>query len=103
MRLWISCSAASTHRSPVRATAYDTTMSRVNRAVACLLLAATCTTGADTVQDFTKHVNLFIGTEGPIPGLAWNAGNVFPGASLPFGAAKVGIDTTRLAIPTIGK
>lgn len=70
-------------------------MLRVNRAVAWLLLAATCTSGADTAQDFTKHVNLFIGTEGPIPGLAWNAGNVFPGASLPFGAAKVGIDTTR--------
>lgn len=73
----------------------DTTMLRVNTAVGWLLLAATCTSGADTVQDFTKHVNLFIGTEGPIPGLAWNAGNVFPGASLPFGAAKVGIDTTR--------
>ena len=48
-----------------------------------------------TFKDFTKHVNLFIGTEGPVPGTAYSAGNVFPGASLPFGAVKVGIDTTR--------
>jgi putative alpha-1,2-mannosidase len=46
-------------------------------------------------RDFTQHVNLFIGTEGPVPGSAYSAGNVFPGASLPFGAVKVGIDTTR--------
>ena len=43
----------------------------------------------------TSLVNLFIGTEGPVPGTAYSAGNVFPGASLPFGAVKVGIDTTR--------
>lgn len=76
-------------------------MFRISKAVALLLLAATSTSRADTVQDFTKHVNLFIGTEGPIPGLAWNAGNVFPGASMPFGAAKVGIDTTRYATPLL--
>jgi hypothetical protein len=45
--------------------------------------------------DYTKHVNLFIGTEGPKPGSAFSSGNVFPGAALPFGAVKVGIDTTR--------
>ncbi|KAI8943041.1 hypothetical protein NX059_001077 [Plenodomus lindquistii] len=48
-----------------------------------------------TSRDYSKHVNLFIGTEGPIPGSAWRGGNVFPGATLPFGAVKVGIDTTR--------
>ena len=46
--------------------------------------------------DYTKYVNLFIGTEGPKPGSAYSSGNVFPGAALPFGAVKVEIDTTRL-------
>jgi len=45
--------------------------------------------------DYTKYVNLFIGTEGPKLGSAYSSGNVFPGAALPFGAVKVGIDTTR--------
>ncbi|KAL3424106.1 glycosyl hydrolase [Phlyctema vagabunda] len=45
--------------------------------------------------DLTKYVNLFIGTEGPDAGSSFSSGNVFPGASLPFGAVKVGIDTTR--------
>jgi putative alpha-1,2-mannosidase len=49
-------------------------------------------------KDYTQHVNLFIGTEGPVAGSAYSAGNVFPGATLPFGAVKVGIDTTRSAI-----
>jgi putative alpha-1,2-mannosidase len=53
-----------------------------------------------TTRDFTKYVNLFIGTEGPDAGTAYNSGNVFPGASLPFGAVKVGIDTTRYNIVT---
>ena len=43
----------------------------------------------------SQYVNLFIGTEGPEPGNAWNGGNVFPGASFPFGAVKIGIDTTE--------
>lgn len=46
-------------------------------------------------EDRTQHVNLFIGTEGPDPGTSYNSGNVFPGASLPFGAVKVGIDTAE--------
>ncbi|KAH7141081.1 glycosyl hydrolase [Dactylonectria macrodidyma] len=45
--------------------------------------------------DLTSHVNPFLGTEGPTPGSAYQGGNVFPGATLPFGAVKVGIDTTR--------
>ena len=37
----------------------------------------------------------FIGTEGQgYPGTAINSGNVFPGAALPFGVIKFGIDTT---------
>lgn len=59
------------------------------------VLLATFVAASKLEKDFTKHVNLFIGTEGPVPGTAYSAGNVFPGASLPFGAVKVGIDTTR--------
>lgn len=59
------------------------------------LVLADRTTAVGTKKDFTEYVNLFIGTEGPVSGTAYSAGNVFPGASLPFGAVKVGIDTTR--------
>ncbi len=38
-----------------------------------------------------NFVNPFIGTEGSVPGTAFNGGNVFPGASLPFGAVKVSL------------
>ncbi|KAI1103183.1 glycoside hydrolase family 92 protein [Jackrogersella minutella] len=62
--------------------------------VGSLVLGAQ-TTATNTTKDFTKHVNIFIGTEGPVPGTSYNSGNVFPGVSLPFGAVKVGIDTTR--------
>jgi len=61
---------------------------------AIVLLGLSTPLLASTV-DYTKYVNLFIGTEGPKPGSAYSAGNVFPGAALPFGAVKVGIDTTR--------
>lgn len=63
--------------------------------IAATSLVAGTALSADTTRDYTKHVNLFIGTEGPVPGSAYSAGNVFPGATLPFGAVKVGIDTTR--------
>jgi putative alpha-1,2-mannosidase len=51
---------------------------------------------ADTFpEDLTQYVNPFIGTEGQgNPGTAIGAGNVFPGAALPFGVVKFGIDTT---------
>jgi putative alpha-1,2-mannosidase len=47
--------------------------------------------------NYSQYVDLFIGTQGTVPGTSFNGGNVFPGASLPFGAVKVGIDTTELA------
>ena len=59
------------------------------------LVASTAVSAQSSTRDYTKHVNLFIGTEGPVSGSAYSAGNVFPGATLPFGAVKVGIDTTR--------
>ena len=45
--------------------------------------------------DYTQYVNPFIGTQGSAPGTSYNGGNVFPGAALPFGVVKVGIDTTE--------
>jgi putative alpha-1,2-mannosidase len=45
-------------------------------------------------QELKQYVNPFIGIEGQgNPGSA-SGGDVFPGASLPFGVVKFGIDTT---------
>ncbi|KXT09509.1 hypothetical protein AC579_7186 [Pseudocercospora musae] len=44
-------------------------------------------------------VDPLIGTEGATPGSAIAGGNSFPGASLPWGMAKVGIDTSYLGVP----
>src|SRR5947209_6534264 len=52
-------------------------------------------TQSNTSSDYSSLVNLFIGTQGTVPGTSYNGGNVFPGAALPFGAVKVGIDTTE--------
>lgn len=66
------------------------------RSLASVLIATSlAAANGNASRDYSQHVNLFIGTEGPIPGSAWRGGNVFPGAALPFGAVKVGIDTTR--------
>lgn len=46
-----------------------------------------------------KHVDPFIGTVGATPGSAVAGGNSFPGASLPWAAAKPGIDTSYLGLP----
>lgn len=43
--------------------------------------------------DYSQYVNPFIGGEGPIPGLAYGGGDIFVGGAVPFGVAKVGIDT----------
>ncbi|WPH01986.1 Hypothetical protein R9X50_00484000 [Acrodontium crateriforme] len=53
--------------------------------------------------DYSKYVNPFIGAEGPIPGLAYGGGDIFVGGALPFGVAKVGIDTyeTNVSFSTI--
>lgn len=44
--------------------------------------------------DWTQYVKPFLGTEGTRPGTAFNGGNIFPGAVLPFGSVKLGPDTT---------
>lgn len=58
-------------------------------------IVAACLVTPVKSQDYLQYVNLFIGTQGSVPGTSYNGGNVFPGASLPFGAVKVGIDTTE--------
>ena len=62
-------------------------------AVAALLLSRRAS-GAQ-MEDLTRLVDLFIGTQGTAPGTSYNGGNVFPGPALPFGAVKPGIDTTE--------
>ncbi|KAI6899081.1 alpha-1,2-mannosidase, putative subfamily [Hortaea werneckii] len=44
-------------------------------------------------HDYSQYVNPFIGSEGPFEGLAFGGGDIFVGGALPFGVAKVGIDT----------
>lgn len=65
--------------------------------------------GAQVTTDHTRYVNAFIGTEGSVPGTAFNGGNVFPGAAVPFGAVKVSsavplpcarIDSSKVGIDT---
>ncbi|PNH37882.1 hypothetical protein VD0002_g2913 [Verticillium dahliae] len=68
---------------------------RIRFAISVSLAGAISPCEAARERDYTSHVNPFLGTEGPIPGSAYQGGNVFPGATLPFGAVKVGIDTTR--------
>ncbi|KAF2086181.1 glycoside hydrolase family 92 protein [Saccharata proteae CBS 121410] len=46
----------------------------------------------DVSEDFTRYVNAFIGTQGTAPGTSYNGGNVFPGAAVPFGVVKCGIE-----------
>ena len=51
-----------------------------------------------SATNYSQYVDLFIGTQGTAPGTSYNGGNVFPGAAHPFGAVKVGIDTTVYVI-----
>lgn len=43
--------------------------------------------------DYAQYVNPFIGAEGPTPGRAFGGGDIFVGGVVPYGVAKVGIDT----------
>jgi putative alpha-1,2-mannosidase len=47
-----------------------------------------------TQVDLSQYVNPFIGSEGPEAGTAFGGGDIFVGGALPFGVAKVGLDTT---------
>ena len=52
-----------------------------------------------TTSNYSSYVDLFIGSQGTVADSSYNGGNVFPGASLPFGVVKNGIDTTESVIP----
>ncbi len=53
--------------------------------IACLSASVAAVPVARAIIDLTKYVNLFIGTQGTVPGTSYNGGNVFPGAAIPFG------------------
>lgn len=61
-----------------------------------LLLLALGAAGAVASEqpDYSQYVNVFIGSEGPFPGTGFGGGDIFVGGVLPFGVAKVGVDTT---------
>ena len=67
--------------------------------IALVVILLTAFAVSASAQNYWQYVNLFIGTQGSVPGTSYNGGNVFPGASLPFGAVKVGIDTTEYDRP----
>ncbi|KAJ7184335.1 glycosyl hydrolase family 92-domain-containing protein [Mycena filopes] len=58
------------------------------------LVSVLLLTGVRASQDYTQYVHPFVGTEGAIPGSSLGGGNMFPGVALPFGAVKIGIDTS---------
>ncbi|KAI0015442.1 alpha-1,2-mannosidase family protein-like protein [Xylariomycetidae sp. FL0641] len=72
---------------------------KLSRTIAGTLLSFGAAVCQNVPEELTQYVNPLIGTEGPDHGTAKSAGNVFPGATLPFGAVKVGIDTTTLNEP----
>jgi putative alpha-1,2-mannosidase len=63
--------------------------------IACICQLKSLVVAVQDEPDLTQYVNPFIGTEGrDSPGTVSGGGNVFPGAALPFGVVKFGIDTT---------
>lgn len=66
-----------------------------NLAVVVGAVALLSTTVESRLADY---VDLLIGTEGSTPGSGIAGGNAFPGAALPWGMAKVGIDTSFVGL-----
>ena len=60
---------------------------------AALLLLPLLTSSQQPPVDHSQYVNLLIGSSGPFPGLAFGGGDIFVGGAVPFGVAKVGLDT----------
>lgn len=50
---------------------------------------------ASTLVDYSQFVNPLIGSEGLFPGCAFGGGDIFVGAAVPFGVAKVGLTRMR--------
>lgn len=53
----------------------------------------TYTNTSSSSVNYAQYVNPLIGSEGPMPGLAFGGGDIFVGGAVPFGVAKIGIDT----------
>lgn len=70
-----------------------TDMEGASGARAALLFVLSCF-GRVVQGRLSDYVDPLIGTVGPIPGSAIAGGNAFPGAALPWGLAKAGIDTS---------
>jgi putative alpha-1,2-mannosidase len=47
------------------------------------------------VFDYSQFVNPLIGSSGPFEGQAFGGGDIFVGGAVPFGVAKVGLDTAE--------
>ena len=60
-------------------------MSLKGLVIAGISVSVAAVPGTRAMTDWTSFVNLFIGTQGTVPGTSYNGGNVFPGASIPFG------------------
>lgn len=66
-------------------------MSRLVYGLVLGLIARTATAQVD----YSKYVNPLIGAEGPFAGQAFGGGDIFVGGAVPFGVAKVGLDTAE--------
>lgn len=64
----------------------------------CTTAVLTCLAGGAQGR-LTDFVDPLIGTVGPTPGSTIAGGNSFPGAALPWGMVKAGIDTSYLGLP----
>lgn len=64
-----------------------------------LILVSSILQRSSFAARLSDYVDPLIGTVGSTPGSAIAGGNSFPGASLPWGMAKPGIDTSYLGIP----
>lgn len=67
--------------------------------VVLVLVSSLLSRHVEAKDRLADYVDLLIGTQGATPGSAIAGGNAFPGAALPWGMAKVGIDTSYLGLP----
>jgi putative alpha-1,2-mannosidase len=65
-----------------------------SRGLAGLLLFLSLNPTTAIQDDLSQYVNPLMGSEGPEPGTGFGGGDIFVGGTLPFGVAKVGIDST---------
>ncbi|OMP85216.1 putative glycosidase [Diplodia seriata] len=69
----------------------------MGRVFASATVGLVCWAGAEA--RLTDFVDPLIGTVGPTPGSTIAGGNSFPGAAVPWGMVKAGIDTSYLGLP----